>query len=226
MTRMILIGVALLLSTLTTSVALGAEEVPQDYELRMEYIENSLEDNRKHSRYWQYGWASFFGASAATYTGLWLNSDDSDDSINYSLSALKSTLALGEMLWRPHPGRHGAELLRSLPENSPGQKSARLDYGEDVMRKSSERYTARRTWKPHLILIGVNAVFGGAIAAFGDEGDGAISAAVGIAMGEVKLWTLPSRPADDWREYKQAHTKGVSWQLVPISGGLALQGNF
>ena len=226
MTGKTLIGVALLLSIFTVSPVLAAEEIPQDYELRMEFIENSLEANRKHSRYWQYGWSSFFGASAVTYTALWLNSDDSDDSINYSLSALKSTLALGEMLWRPHPGRHGAERLRSLPENGPEQKLERLDFGEDVMRKSSNRYTSLRTWKPHLIVIGVNAVFGAAIAAFGDEGDGAVSAAVGIAMGEAKLWTQPSRPVDDWNEYQEAHSKGVSWQLVPISGGLALQGRF
>lgn len=228
----ILVCAILILATYSSSITLAAEtDSLSGYELRMEFIESSLEENRQHASYWQNGWASFYAVSAVAQTALWIDADDSDDSINYSMGALKSVGGLADMLIRPHPGRHGVKDLLDLPQNSLEQKRERLDLGEALLRDSAQRAASRHSWQPHAKVVGVNVIVGALIAAFGDGGDALASSAIGIAVGEANIWTQPTRPEDDWRDYQQkfpttGQLKDPAWQLVPIAGGLALQGRF
>jgi len=208
-----------------------AAGIADDYELRMEFIETRLEDNHRAARYWQNGWTAFYAASSLAQAALWVDADDSDDSVNYGVGALKSAAGFADMLLRPHPGRLGKAPLRELPRATQEQMDRRLDAGEALLRDSAERAASRRSWRPHLKVLGVNLLAGALIAAFGDEGDAVSSTAIGLAIGEANIWTQPTRPEADWDEYRRrfsrsASADGSSWQLLPVIGGVVLQGRF
>lgn len=219
------------LGIFSTSSNLAAEESLKDYELHREFIENRLEESHRHARYWQNGWTTFYAVSSVAQTALWIDADNNDDSINYGIGALKSVGGLTDMLLRPHPGRHGAEQIRTMPEDTPEQKQSRLQVGENLLQASAERAASRRTWKPHLKVLGVNIIAGALIAAFGDEGDALASTALGVAIGEANIWTQPTAYEADLHTYQatfsgQTSQTAPDWQLVPIAGGVALQRAF
>lgn len=231
MTRRFLWSAVMVLVACSATTVLAADTSSADYRLRTEFIESRLEESRRHARYWQNGWTTFFAASAAAQAALWIDADNSDDSINYGIGALKSVGGLADILLRPHPGRYGAELVRSLPEGTSEQRLERLGYGEMVLEDSAARAASRHTWQPHLKVIGVNLVAGALVAAFGDEGDALASTALGIAIGEAQIWSQPTRYEEDWQAYQVVNSgcfgqDNVCLQLVPIVGGLALQGRF
>jgi len=204
---------------------------PEEYALRMEFVESRLEEGRRAALYWQNGWTAFYAVSSLAQAALWIDADNSDDSVNYGIGALKSAGGLADMLLRPHPGRLGKAPLRELPGATPEQRRRRLDAGETTLLHSAERAASRRSWRPHLKVLGVNLVAGALIAAFGDEGDAVSSTALGLAIGEANIWTQPARPEEDWDEYRRRFPRsasggGVSWQLVPVVGGVVLQGRF
>jgi len=209
----------------------STEGSPDGYELRLEFIEQSLEENRQAARYWQNGWTAFYAVSSAAQAALWIDADNNDDSVNYGIGALKSAAGLADMLLRPHPGRQGKEPLLKMSRETPEQRNRRLEAGETLLLGSAERAAARLSWRPHLKVLGVNLLTGALIAAFGDEGDAVSSTVIGLAIGEANIWTLPTRPEADWGEYRRlfprpGRIEGSSWRLVPVVGGIALRGRF
>ena len=231
MSKKIFIPVIWLLSFCCSSLTLAADDNLQDYEPRMEFIESSLEENHQHARYWQNGWSTFYAVSAVAQTALWIDADNNDDSINYGINALKSVGGLADMLVRPHPGHYGTKRLVTLPETTEEHRRERLDFGETVLRESAERAASRRTWKPHLKVIGVNVIAGALIAAFGDGGDALASSALGIAIGEANIWTQPTGYEEGWNNYQVTFSDRVGentirWQLVPMLNAIPLQGRF
>ena len=50
----------LLLIMLCTVPSPAAADASENYQLRMSFLEERLEDNQQHAKYWQYGWSGFF----------------------------------------------------------------------------------------------------------------------------------------------------------------------
>lgn len=218
----------LLLGFTCISSALAASDTPEEYQLQMDFIENSLDESRQHARYWYYGWSTFYGVSGVVQTAQWIDADNNDDRVNYAIGALKSVGGLADMLLKPHPGRNGSAPLQAMPQDTPEQKSKRLESGESILMNSAQRAESRHTWKAHLKVIGVNLIAGALIAGFGDDDDALTSTAIGIAVGEANIWTQPTRAEGDWREYQQKYSQpaGMSWEVVPFGAGLAIAGRF
>ncbi|MBW2503138.1 MAG: hypothetical protein JRE16_01065, partial [Deltaproteobacteria bacterium] len=137
-------GLLLIIMGITHGFANAAATSTNNAQLRIDFIEKRLDDNRQHARYWQNGWSSFYAASALLQTGLWIDSDNNDDSINYSLGALKSVAGLADMLLRPHPARHGADPIRAVSIANFGHQG-RLVRGETLLRDSADRAKSSRT---------------------------------------------------------------------------------
>lgn len=198
-----------------------------EIDLRLNFIEERLETGKQHAQYWQNGWTGFFAVSSLAQTVAWLDADNNDDRINYIVGAIKSTGGLIDILLRPMPGRYGASEIRGLE----GQSFDKLGQAEDLLQATAQRAQAKTTWKPHLKVLGVNLIGGAAILAFGDGGDALVSTAIGIAVGEANIWTQPTQPSSDLRDYqtrfpeKQAR-HGRRWQLLPFPGGAMLQTSF
>lgn len=201
--------------------------IDRDLELRLEFIEERLDAGQRHARYWQNGWTGFYSVSVLAQTVFWLDADNNDDRINYVVGAVKATGGLVDMLLRPLPGRYGTDPIRALK----GGSLDRLGLAEDLLQATSRRAQAKTTWKPHLKVLGVNLLGGAVILAFGDGGDALLSTALGIAVGEANIWTQPSQPITDLRDYQGRFARirnqnAHRWQLLPFPGGLMVQTSF
>jgi hypothetical protein len=207
----------------------GSQPVTADEEidLRLGFIEERLNAGKRHARYWQNGWTGFYSASALAQTVFWLDADNNDDRINYVVGAIKSTGGLIDILLRPMPGRSGAEEIRGMQAPS----IDKLGRAEELLQATALRAQAKSTWKPHLKVMGVNLLGGAVILAFGDGGDALISTAMGIAVGEANIWTQPTQPSTDLRDYQGRfvglQTKNARhWQLLPFPGGAMVRVSF
>ncbi len=199
----------------------------EEIDLRLGFIEERLDAGKQHAQYWQNGWTGFYAASALAQTVFWLDADNNDDSINYIVGALKSTGGLIDILLRPMPGRYGAGEIRGLE----GCSFDKLGRAEDLLQTTARRAQEKTTWKPHLKVLGVNLIGGAVILAFGDGGDALLSTAMGIAVGEANIWTQPTQPSTDLRDY-QGRFVGMQaqnarrWQLLPFPGGAMVRVSF
>jgi len=199
----------------------------EEIDLRLGFIEERLNAGKRHARYWQNGWTGFYSASALAQTVFWLDADNNDDRINYVVGAVKATGGLIDMLLRPLPGRYGADEIRALE----GPSLYRLGKGEDLLQAAARRVQEKTTWKPHLKVMGVNLLGGAVILVFGDGGDALVSTAMGIAVAEANIWTQPTQPSTDLRDYQgrfvgRQAKNARHWQLLPFPGGAMVRVSF
>jgi len=199
----------------------------EEMEQRLSFIEERLNEGRPNARCWQYGWSSFYAASAAVQGYEAIDSNDSDDDIYYTVGAIKSAAALALMLLKPLSAVEGATSLKDMPTDTPDQKEARLEAAEDRLHTNSRRAQTRTSWTRHLTVITVNLIGSAVIAAFGDGEDAVVSGLTGIALGQANIWSQPSRAIDDLADYEKEFpapqaTNEVDWELTPIARGLSV----
>ena len=207
--------------------ALGDEEISQ----RLRFIEQRLDEGRRHANYWQLGWSGFYAVSGAVQGASAIRTDDGDNRANYIVGATKSALALTTQLLRPLNARYGADEIRAMPGESRADKLSQLERGEDRLRQNAERAGERTMWKTHLISLAVNLAGGAAIWAFGDGKDALISVASGIAFSELAIYTQPGRAITDLEDYENKFSgyhsqKKFSWHLIPSKQGVGVGINF
>jgi hypothetical protein len=207
--------------------ALGDEEISQ----RLRFIEQRLDEGRRHANYWQYGWSGFYAISGTVQGASAIRTDDGDNRANYIVGATKSALALTTQLLRPLNARHGADEIRAMPGESRTDRINQLDRGEVLLRQNADRARERTMWKTHLVSLAVNLAGGAAIWAFGDGKDALISVASGIAFSELSIWTQPGRAITDLDEYENKYAgydsqKRFSWHLIPGKKGAGIGFNF
>ena len=207
--------------------ALGDEEISQ----RLRFIEQRLDDGRRHASYWQHGWSGFYAISGALQGASAIRTDDGDNRANSIVGATKSALALTTQLLQPLNARLGADEIRAMPGDSRADRLNQLGRGEDLLRQNAGRAGERTMWKTHLTSLAVNLAGGAAIWAFGDGKDALISVASGIAFSELSIWTQPGRAITDLEDYENKFSgnhsqKKFSWHLIPGKQGAGVGINF
>ena len=206
--------------------ALNDEEI----EARLRFLDSRLQELKKPSTYWQYGWSGFYGVSGIAQLYKAIDENDSDDEVKYFVGAAKSAGALALQLLKPLPVVEGMNVYEQMPRETREQKLARLEQAESLLRREAIRADSRYTLRPHMLTVGVNLVGAAIIAAFGDSDDAFESAALGIAIGQANIWTQPSASRKHWNSYHQkfngADKKALDWRIVPGHKSIALQVNF
>jgi hypothetical protein len=200
--------------------ALDDEEITQ----RLRFIEQRLDEGRRHANYWQMGWSGFYAISGAVQGTSAIRTDDGDNRANYIVGTTKSALALTTQLLRPLNARHGADEIRAMPGESRADRLRQLERAENLLRQNAERAEERTMWKTHLTSLAVNLAGGAAIWAFGDGKDALISIASGIAFSELAIYTQPGRAITDLEDYENKFSgdpsqKRFSWHLFPTKQG-------
>lgn len=192
--------------------------------LRLQYLERSLDSSRDSVRLWQEGWTAVYGTAAITYAAMAMDSDDSDERVVNALGSLRAVLATTLLTVRPHPGRDGADPVREMAGSSLEQ---RLTRAEKLLQESARRTRSKRRPARHLRNLIVNLGFGGLVWAFGNRDDALPFTLLGIAGGEAVLLSLPEQPQRDLAGYRKRFagngTADGRWRLVPRPGGLNIQ---
>ena len=113
------------------------------------------------------------------------------------------------MILRPLRVAHGADALREMPDQTRSQRLRGLARAEDLLRAGAKRARERRSWKRHLICAAVN-IAGGLIVwhGFGEPTRAAISANLGIAVGEMHAWSQPEAAIQDLHDYERRIASG------------------
>ena len=190
---------------------------------RTAFIESRMDEGRRVAARWQNGWSSIYVGAAVVHGGLALASDDNDDRVVNSVSALRAIAAITLMRIRPDPGRHGADPIRSAgPIGSP----ERLQAAEKLLRQSAHHAGQRNAPGRHFLNVGINAFFGGLVWAFGDSDDAIQSTLLGIVGGEAALLTRSRQPLRNRDDYSSRFASRISWSLVPVAGGIGFQARF
>lgn len=196
---------------------------------RLAYLEQSINDVSSPYAYWQYGWSGLYSVSAISNFSTALDEDDHDEEVLAWVSGLKSSAALAKMLLEPVPLLSEPDVSALANETVEEQRALKLhklkEY-EAQLSATALRSDERYQWQTHATTVGVNLIAAAAIAAWGDSDDALGSAALGIGMGELAIWTQPTEATQKWQAYQMRFSdiekETVSWHLVPKLNGIDL----
>jgi hypothetical protein len=179
------------------------EQDPAERARRIAYLDATLERERALMSRWVWGWGLGFAGVAAGQVGLGLAISDEGRSIDLYVSATKAGI--------------GA-LYTAV--NSPRVRPARIELGDTscaALAAAEEALfagaRAQRRGSGLLVRGGSLVVNAGAVLYLGlahDRwGSGLLGAAVGLAVGEVKIYTQPSGAIAAARRYRDGDPRGA-----------------
>jgi hypothetical protein len=203
-----------------------------EVERRLAFIENSLDAHQLHAQIWFWSWLTVNAGSAVGLSVGAALTDNSASRVNMIGNAALAALGVGDMLlFRPVDARFGVEPIRALPDATRAERLHKLEAGENLMRRNAQRAEQRCDWTVHAGNFAANALVGGLTWAAGDAQAGLITVLVQTLFGELYIWTDPSGPARDWREYQRLRAGGSleasrGWSLAAFPGGVALRYRF
>jgi hypothetical protein len=199
---------------------------------RLDYLIQRLDDRSTYATTWWAGWTGFYALGVVVESVRAGLEDKDEKQADLVVSAVKATFGTVNLLRHPLAWQKGASAVRALPGDTHEDRVARLALAEEKLHQNAKATDRRLWWGSHLMNVGINCA-GAAIVhgAYDDPIRAWRSAGIGIAVGELMLFSHPWWYRDDWNEYERRFDQGasaprVSWQLVPMLNGAALQARF
>lgn len=186
-----------------------------DVSERIQYIQKSLDDGTGTAKLWWYGWLAFYAGATIVPLTAALTTKNETLQVTGGVSAAESLIGFCGMFVMPFASRSAADELRSMPENTPEERSKKLSAAEDLLKKSAEDEIAGKSWVQHSLGVLVNAA--GALViwkgyesrikkAGGQSWEQAlISFVVGTGVSELQIWTEPVKAISDYKGYKSVY---------------------
>jgi hypothetical protein len=218
----LLAGILLFLSGFAgaTGVARADEGGCENVDARLAFIRERLAADDHDSRRWMWAWTIAYGGLALGQAGLALTRDDEGEQVELYVGAAKSLLGLVPVLGLQNPALGNASKLEArVAEVSTGgateaERCAVVAEAEKMLDASADDEAFNRGFLAHTGNVLVN---GGGLLVIGiGEGrwvTGAIGTAVGIAVGELQIFTRPTaslRGRDGYR---------ARWTVAPLVTG-------
>jgi hypothetical protein len=206
------IGTALALTALLSAGSLAQETTAlsdEQVKERLGFIENALMSGQPRAKLWWYGWIAGYSGAALVQGGLaasrW-NKDDGDNEFAEDMLVGGATCALGSagLLISPFVPAYGPNALRSMPEDTPEERRAKLVKAEEILRRSAEREKKGRGWLTHGLNLGVNVAAGLVTVLAFDRpwSDGLLTLAVNETVSLLNIFTQPTRARRDLKNYE------------------------
>lgn len=202
MTSMALLCLALITAPLSQANETSALSDREKHE----FIQNSFNANAQHSRYWQNGWLTVFGASAVVHAGIWDQSGSHKESYDAKVTAITSTIATLDMLLNPMKSHKYADQLNS--------SDVSLTQAESWLEQAAKREQYERSLTSHLLSGLVNGLAGLAVGREdGRKSDGWFTFASGMLASEVKIFTSPTGMTKAWEAYQDGDISPLAANL-------------
>jgi hypothetical protein len=203
-------------------------------EKRLRFLTTRFEAGERYARYWQTGFTTAWASGIVVGSVQASLSSEPDNRVPAIVTATKGVIGTTRLLLSPHPARLGAAPLDVERENERATLEARVIAGERQLLAIEKRAERRTSWIPHLANAGLNLAGGGVIFALGNPSDAIQNVAIGIAFGELMIWTQPRRGIRDSKDYRALVAKGVrlprkppmTISVAPTSRGGLLQIRF
>jgi hypothetical protein len=180
-------------------------------------LEESLLSEEKSSRYWQYGWTSFFIADLGVKALIVSNSNQQDKRYDAKIEFVKSSIAAIAMFVRPmNIHKLGDELKKDISKEEK----------RNIIIQGIAREQRERSFKAHLGSVVLN--LAGSLFIWLDDdrkNDALLKFALGMMVGELKIF---SSPIKTWQKYQNIDDKSFFEQVSfrPLLNGLALTYSF
>jgi len=191
--------------------------VERAFPSELDELQATLQSERKHSKYWQNGWTSFFIADMGVKALIISTSDQDDKKYDAKVEFVKSSIATVAMFLRPMNAHSlGDELKKDLSESE----------RQRIMIQAIERQQRERSWKAHAGSVALN-LAGSAFIWFDDDrkSDAVIKFVLGMLVGEIKIFTSPTKT---WKTYQKMEDKSFLQQVsvYPTLNGLVVNYTF
>jgi hypothetical protein len=201
-----------------------------ELDARLRFLEERLDDGETWAKYWQWGWAGTYSGSTVYGTVRAIVTNKEENRTDHIVSAVKSAIGTSWMLLSRQPGRNGADSMRAITGNSRDARLARLAEGEVLLQAVAKRAEQRSDWRMHAGNIALNLAGAGFVFGFGRDSDAWLSLGVGIAVGELSIFSAPARGIQDLSDYQTRFGMKTAsrfhWTIVPTMGGAAVMVTF
>lgn len=213
-------AVVLAILSMAGAYAQQAASIPDDQvKERLSFVEKALDAGQPRARTWWYGWMAAYSAGTAVQWGLsighWNDTKAADDpsaprvhdrafAQDMLVGGATTALGVGSLLIDQFLPAYGSRGLKTLPEGTAEERSAKLQKAEDLLRRCAQREKDGQGWTTHLLNLGVNAAAGVVTAAAFKRPwtDGLITFAAGEVVSLINIYTQPRRAIHDWRDYE------------------------
>ena len=211
-----------------------APRTDAELDARLRFLEERLDAGRRHAQTWYYGWLGF-NTVCLGYTTASAATDSARSRSFDIVNAAQAAVGVADLLLlRPIPGREGADPMRGPADASHEEKLARLAEGERILLAAAQRADERSSWTNHLGNLAFNLLGGGILLALHEERYAAVAALSGTAVGEVYIWSEPSRAPTDLADYLRLigdapptrADSGSNWLFFANGSRIALRVNF
>jgi hypothetical protein len=197
-----------------------------ELDARLAFLEERLDGGETYAKVWQWGWTSGYSLGIVYGTAKAIDVDTNRRRVNHIVTAVKSTIGTTRLLLWRHPGRNGADEMRSIEGDARDAKLARLAKGEEVLENVARRAEQRWDWKAHAGNVALNLAGAGFIFGFGKDSDAWESLGVGIGVGTLNILSAPKRGIQDLSDYETRFgiktADRFDWMIVPTVSGAAL----
>src|SRR4029453_4039542 len=130
--------------------------------------------------------------------------NDRGDRADQAVSAVKSAIGLTQNLRHPPTAKQGVEPFQAIEPPPPAACARRPALAEELLhRHVADAHHERHSLWPHLGNLALN-LAGALIVAEGyDEPSGWGSGALGLVVGEIRIWTYPAQADHTLEEYER-----------------------
>ncbi|MBI5506952.1 MAG: hypothetical protein HY899_19365 [Deltaproteobacteria bacterium] len=170
---------------------------------RLTFLEARLDEGRRHASWWWNGWLAVFSVGAVVQgTKAALSRFDGHDG-DLLVSTGKSLLGVTDLRRHPLIATDGADAVRAIPTDSPGNCARRLALAERTLARAAEEAETRDSWTRHLGSLAFNLGTAALVAGVWDDGDAAWqSFELSQPLSEGHILSQPWRASDDWHGYR------------------------
>lgn len=221
--------------------ALAYRHCDPDERARLLFLERRMEDHATYATWWRRGWNSFYTLGIAfETTRAVLENDHRGARANHIASASKAVVGLARGYFsRPiaskglptldetidHLEEEGHESVEDGEVDAPCRR--RLEVAQAWLEESAKQsHRQRWGWIPRSVNLALNGVAAVVVAETYDYDAAYLSGAIGIAVGELRLWSYPYQAQGILEDYERSFDSGsgpvepeTSWSLEPWGSG-------